>query len=303
MLRASANHNNIYLFLATAETLSFTEAGQKFGITQGAVSYRIKQLEDEIGCKLFIRRVRRIALTPEGKQLYDAVSQSYQVIDNVISDLKDPTPCGELRIGASPSFSSRVLIPALPSFLEQYPQMNIRVVTSSISQTFNDESMDVAIVYADRISDFHTEPVIRESILPICSPDYADKHNLSSGIKTLSGLTLIDNVNSSNWMQWLNDGEYTSTDNNRFLVDDFHSALSAASSGIGLAIARWSLVKDLIQSGELIAPYQAILTNKHYWLVSVKGMEHRASYKLFSSWVNNEVFGKKSLSANTKDQL
>ncbi|MDN3701550.1 LysR substrate-binding domain-containing protein [Vibrio artabrorum] len=292
MLRTSANHNNIYLFLATAETLSFTEAGKKFGITQGAVSYRIKQLEDEIGSKLFIRQIRRIVLTPEGKQLYVAVKHSYKVIDNVISDLKDPTPTGELRIGASPSFASRVLIPALPSFLEQYPQMNVRVVTSSVSQTFNDESMDLAIVYADRVSEFHTEPVIRESIVPICSPAYARKHKLLFTNQTLSELTLIDNVNSSNWMQWLNNSDYVASNNNRFLVDNFHSTLSAATSGIGLAIGRWTLVKDLILSGELVAPYQAVLTNKHYWLVSVRGMEHRASYKLFASWVNSKVFGK-----------
>ncbi|WP_367990580.1 LysR substrate-binding domain-containing protein [Vibrio sp. NTOU-M3] len=290
MLRTSANHNNIYLFLAIAETLSFTEAGRRFGITQGAVSYRIKQLEDEIGCKLFIRHIRRIALTPEGKLLFNAVTQSYQEIDNVISDLKDPNPSGELRIGTFPSFASRVLIPALPRFLEQYPQLNVRVVTSTVPQTFNDESMDLAIVYADRIHQFHSQQVKRESIIPVCSPEYAKQKRLSSDSKELSGLTLIDDVNSSNWIQWLDDGEHVATNNTNFLVDDFHSVISAATSGIGLAICRWTLVKDLIQSGVLIAPFNAVLTNKYYWLVSVKGMEHRSTYKLFANWLNTEIF-------------
>lgn len=289
MLRTQANHSNIYLFLEAAETLSFTEAGKKFGVSQGAVSYRIKQLEDELHCQLFIRQVRRLSLTPEGKQLYEAVSQSYRDIDNVIADIMDPNPSGELRIGASPSFAARVLIPAIPHFLERHPQMSVRVVTSSVSQTFNNDAMDVAIVYADRVRDFHSESILRESVVPICSPEYAKLHHLSSDNPVLTGLTIIDNVNSSNWVQWVDNSGYQLGDNKRFLVDDFHSTLAAATSGIGVAIARWTLVKDLIESGELVAPYDAILTNKHFWLVSVKGMERRASYQLFAKWMKEEV--------------
>ncbi len=291
MIRAPINHSNVYLFLTTARTLSFTKTGEIFGISQGAVSHRIKSLEEEVCCKLFVRRPRSIALTPEGNQLYSSVSASFELIDNVISDLKSPNPTGEIRIGASPSFASQVLIPNLPKFLDMYPELDVRIVTSNVSKRFDDESMDLAIVYDQAIDDLHSEAIVRESIIPICSQDYANKHGLLEGGGTHSHLTLIKNVNSSNWGQWHSKEDYELKQSRSIVVDDFHSSTSAALNGAGIAIARWILVRDLLMSGELVSPFNAVLTDKHYWLVTVKGMEHRPNYRLFSKWIREEIFG------------
>ncbi|MCK6264482.1 LysR family transcriptional regulator [Vibrio sp. ZSDE26] len=293
MIRTPINHSNVYLFLSAARTLSFTKTGEIFGITQGAVSHRIKSLEEEVGCKLFVRRPRNIALTPEGSLLFSSVSQSFELVDNVISDLKNPNPTGELRIGASPSFASQVLIPNLPKFLSKYPDLDVRIITSRESKRFDDESMDLAIVYDEAIANLHSEAIVRESIIPVCSHEYAHKNNLLNGRSTIEGLTLIDNVTSTNWKQWSSQECYEIKDNRTIKVDDFHSSTSAAISGVGIAIARWILVKDLLKSGALVSPFNAILTDKHYWLVTVKGMEHRPKYRLFSNWICEEIFGKK----------
>ncbi|MGF1718590.1 LysR substrate-binding domain-containing protein [Vibrio kyushuensis] len=293
MIRTPVNHSNVYLFLSVARTLSFTKTGRLFGITQAAVSHRIKSLEEEVGCTLFVRKPRNIALTPEGNQLFKSVSQSFELVDNVIDDLKNPNPAGTIRIGTSPSFASQVLIPSLPKFIEKHPALDVQIITSSESQRFDDETMDLAIVYSENVEGLYCEEIVRESILPICSREYAKKHNLNNEHPSLTGLTLIRNVNSSNWVQWLAKEERELDNHRSFIVDDFHSTTSAAINGLGIAMGRWILVKDLLKSGDLISPFNAALTDKHYWLVTVNGMEHRPKYRLFSKWIQDEIFGSK----------
>ncbi|MGC9401927.1 LysR substrate-binding domain-containing protein [Vibrio genomosp. F10 str. 9ZC157] len=293
MIRASVNHSNVYLFLSVARTLSFTNTGKKFGITQAAVSHRIKSLEEEVGCTLFVRKPRNIALTPEGNQLFKSVSQSFELVDNVIDDLKNPNPTGTIRIGTSPYFASQVLIPNVPKFIERYPDLDVQIITSSESQRFDDETMDLAIVYSEGVEGLYSEELVRESILPICSREYAKKHNLDDEAPSLSGLTVIRNVNSSNWMQWLSEEERELENHRSFVVDDFHSSTSAAINGVGVAMGRWILVRDLLKSGDLVSPFNAALTDKHYWLITVNGMEHRPKYRLFSKWIQDEIFGSK----------
>lgn len=290
MIRSSVNYSNLYLFQIVAKCLSFTQAGSALGITQAAVSHRIKNLEEEVGCKLFVRWVRSITLTPEGSELFDSVSSSFGRVDTVIDEIRNPIPRGEIRVGTSPHFAVNILIPRLGSFIKAYPELTVRLVTSYDSQRFDDESMDLAIVYDLPTIDFYCEELGSEQILPICTLAYAQEHHLLDEGTSLSGVTLIKNSHSSDWQQWLTKQKPPIQECKEFIVDEWTSALVAAQSGLGVAIGRYTAVKEKLETGELVAPFKRVTTDKSYWLVTVPGMENRDKFRLFSDWLKESVF-------------
>ncbi|NWK17280.1 LysR family transcriptional regulator, partial [Vibrio parahaemolyticus] len=79
--------SNMYTFAVAGKCLSFTKAAEELFITQGAVSQRIKSLEEQLGFSLFVRMTRRLELTKEGERLLHALNQSFEVIFSELEDI------------------------------------------------------------------------------------------------------------------------------------------------------------------------------------------------------------------------
>src|SRR6478609_2620440 len=83
--------NALRVFEAVARLGSFTKAGEELGMTQTAVSYQIKLLEDHIGEPLFLRRPRQISLTEAGERLAPKVTQGFAVLAEAMASVSDET--------------------------------------------------------------------------------------------------------------------------------------------------------------------------------------------------------------------
>src|SRR5688572_14042756 len=75
-------------FEAAARLRSFKQAADELAVTATAVSHRIRALEDEIGCRLFVRKTRAVELTPEGRSLYSAVREGFDTIASGVERLR-----------------------------------------------------------------------------------------------------------------------------------------------------------------------------------------------------------------------
>ncbi len=105
--------SNMYTFAVAGKCLSFTKAAEELFITQGAVSQRIKSLEEQLGFSLFVRMTRRLELTKEGERLLHALNQSFEVIFSELEDIKfnelrGPHVCTELATAAYGGISAFV---------------------------------------------------------------------------------------------------------------------------------------------------------------------------------------------------
>ena len=119
------------VFYYVAECKSLTLAAAQLSISQPAVSQSVRQLEQEVGAKLFVRTSKGVKLTPEGELLFSYVSKGYEQIElgeKKLAQMMD-LELGELRIGASDMTLQFYLLPYLELFHEKYP--NIRVVVSN----------------------------------------------------------------------------------------------------------------------------------------------------------------------------
>src|SRR5919109_1400056 len=131
-------------FEAAARHGSFTKAAAELGMTQAAVSYQVKLLEDRVGAPLFLRLPKRVALSEAGKRLAPPVTEAFQRLAAAFASLRESNE-GVLSVTAILSFASNWLVPRLGSFQLAHPNIAVRLETSQRMVDFSREEIDVGI--------------------------------------------------------------------------------------------------------------------------------------------------------------
>jgi len=114
-------------FVTVAEPGGFTAAGQALGLTQSAISLKVKRLEDILGRRVFERTSRSIALTREGETLLAYARRMLALNDEAVRRMVAPPMAGRLRLGVADHFIPRNLAPVLARFARVYPELRLEV--------------------------------------------------------------------------------------------------------------------------------------------------------------------------------
>ena len=132
----SLENFRLTVFRAVAAHLSFRKAAEELYLTQPAVTFQIKALEDDLGMPLFDRAGQHIALTAAGRLLLAAAQRSHQFLVEVGQQLAalDGQSGGELALGVSTTISQYLLPRLLRQFLADHPQARFRVTTGNTEQ-------------------------------------------------------------------------------------------------------------------------------------------------------------------------
>src|SRR6185437_7776099 len=123
-------------FEAAARHLSLTLAARELNVTAGALSHQIRGLEEFLGTKLFERRVRSIALTAAGKQLYPGLQTGFAHIREAVESLYTAHAAHVLVVSTSPGLTSKWLAPRLYRFGAEYPDIDVRISSSAANANF-----------------------------------------------------------------------------------------------------------------------------------------------------------------------
>lgn len=145
------------IFYFTALNLSFTKASEQLFVTQSSVSQSIKQLEDKLNTKLFIRHKKKIQLTAEGEILFSHVKQAYHHIKAAERKIENYEE-GEITIGASDTLCKYFLLPHFKDFHKKYPKIKINIVNQPSRKTIemiSEGLMDFGIVTVSNDQTFH----------------------------------------------------------------------------------------------------------------------------------------------------
>lgn len=117
-------------FEASARHLSFTRAATELCLSQAAISKQITNLEARIGCKLFIRQHRSLALTREGQILYEGVSNGLRHIQSALNWISASAEAHAVTLSATTAFAQMWLLPRLARFKQANPRIDLRLLTS-----------------------------------------------------------------------------------------------------------------------------------------------------------------------------
>lgn len=169
-------------FTGLAGSLNFTRAAERLHVTQSTLSHQIRQLEDEIGQRLFDRQGKRVMLTEAGESFLVYASQALMVIDQGLSELKQAARplTGTVRIGTTHTFNLGYLPDCIALFLKDNPTVRVAIEERSadaIVQGLQAEEFDIGIAYRpDMPGGLRFEPLFNEELALVVSETHPLAH-------------------------------------------------------------------------------------------------------------------------------
>jgi len=286
--------NALRAFEAVARLGSFTRAGDEIGMTQTAVSYQIKLLEENIGEPLFLRRPRQISLTDAGRRLSPKVTEAFGMLNEAIASVRaaaDET----LIIHSTSTFAAQWLARNLGSFQLQHPDIAVRLTTSDALIDFSRETADVAIRSGK--GDWPTllaHRLMRVDFTPMLSPALAES---IGGVKEPIDLLKLRIIDAGDpwWAVWFTAAGVTNADlasrpRTRLGAQSFEA--SAAIAGQGVAILTPEFYRDDLATGRLLQPFPLVCDDGlDYWLAYPESRRNMRKIKAFRNWVMAEFDG------------
>jgi DNA-binding transcriptional LysR family regulator len=125
------NVNDLLAFIAVAREQSFTRAAARLGVSQSALSYTIRTLEERLGLRVLTRTTRSVALTQAGERLLGSIGPRFDEIERDIQALGEmrDKPAGTVRINSVEHAAETILWPAMARLLPQYPDVNVEIIS------------------------------------------------------------------------------------------------------------------------------------------------------------------------------
>lgn len=280
-------------FEACGRLLSFSDAARELSVTTGAVSQQIRKLEEALGLKLFDRRPRGIRLTQDGHELLQVTQQSVESIEAVIDELQHRDGGNRVRLKSTPSFVFKWLIPHLRAFNRRFPEIRVETYADAALLDLAGGDFDLAIDYSTGdYEDFDAQLLVHETLLPVTSPNYMPDADWSDPAIWQQVSLLHDAMpwpgapGDAEWRYWLDQSGLTSVDSARgHYFNRADMAIAAADAGLGIALARGSLVNEELESGRLIAPFEAVPSCCDYYLLLPRAIRTGTSTLELRDWL------------------
>ena len=284
-------YDNLRNFIIAAKHISFASAASELCLTKGALSHQIKNLEDEIGFKLFERHSRGITLTEKGKRLLVTCQSAFGQIEQLVETMNPNMDEKILTIGSSTYFASRWLSPRLMDFIRQYPDIRLRIQPMIDLHNLQKQGVDLAIRWGDGDwNDCHIEKLFDCPIWPTGNRDtqkLVEREGLEAAFSTFT--LLRDRESSNAWSQWYHHAGLIPLERaDTLIVPDPNVRVQAVLDGQGVALND-SLVNQEIAEGKLFRLGNVELSNYGYFLAFESSYLDDAPASLFMRWISSMI--------------
>ena len=284
-------------FESAARHLSFTKAGEELYLTQSAVSRQIKELEEQLGVALFQRRHRALALTEAGHQFYAAAAQALSTMRAATERLRSQTGRKALSVTTTHSFASLWLIPRLAGFTRDHPGVDVRITADIKMQDLERDGFDLALRHGPAsLAGPNAVRLFGEKVFPVCSPKLLRKKPLEKPADLRNHVLLqYDDPDVRHpwlhWKTWLEVERIADLKPAGTLsFSGYEQIIPAAVAGHGVALGRSPLVKNLLVSGELVAPFKSSADPaRAYYAIVSPTAAGRKEVDEFVAWLKEEA--------------
>jgi LysR family glycine cleavage system transcriptional activator len=286
-------------FEAAARHLSFTKAGEELFLTQSAVSRQIKDLEDQLGVELFQRRHRALSLTDAGKSFYASAAQVLTTMRAATDRLRAQAGKKGLSVTTTHSFAALWLIPRLAGFTRTHPGIDVRIMADTRVQDLDRDGLDLAVRHGPAsLAGSNAVRLMGERVFPVCSPkllrDKSKPLREPQDLRYHCLLQYDDPEGRHPWLHWKTWLEVERIADLRpagtLSFSGYEQIIPAAVAGHGVGLGRSPLVKDLLASGELVAPFKSSADPaRAYYAVVSKSAGGRPEVAEFVAWLKQEA--------------
>ena len=274
-------------FDAAARLKSFTAAASELGVTQAAVSWQIKALEQRLGQPLFRRMPREVALTLAGERLARATAEAMRLLRGAIADLTEE---GDwvLSITTAESLASQWLAPRLGAFQLAHPKLAVRLDTGPRIADLGREGFDVAIRSGSgEWPGLESLYLFPSSVTPLCTPEVRDALGGLARPEDLANAPLIGlDAAWTDWFAAAGVSERPASAVGRLIADLQVLEVASALAGRGVALGSPILFAAEIAQGRLVRPFEVVVNQAAgFWLAYPAERRRVRKIAAFRDWV------------------
>lgn len=292
---------SLIVFEAAGRHLNFTRAAKELGMTQAAVSYAIRGLEDQLGVLLFHRAHRAVALTDAGERFHTEVSVGLARIQKSAEDIRAKGREVNVTLAASTAFTSMWMLPRLARLREDLPEIDLRIQTSVRDLDLEEEPIPLGIRGGDPAAwpRYHAALLAPEIINAVASPAFVEAHGMPQTPEDLLRLPLIhleEPVRQAcDWTEWFaSAGLRLPARSRRLTINDYVLVIQAVLAGEGIALGWQHLISQQVTSGALVPIGTHVLeTGLAFYVVWPRSRELNSQARRVRDWLLDE--GKKDL--------
>jgi LysR family glycine cleavage system transcriptional activator len=245
-------------FDAVVRHRSFTRAADELGVTQSAVSHRVRRLEDFLGVQLLKRLNPGVELSDDGARLHGELATLLDGMASLEPSLRRRAGQQTLRLGAGSSLAAWWLVRRLRTFRALHSEIEIDFVPVE-SEAAGEPPLDVRILWTTLAESRATSlqaSLFRERVFPVCAPSILPRGRPLSDPAALLELPLIQKRHTQSgewsWASWFQKLGLKRAEPRGLVLGDMGLCLTAAVEGAGVAIGRSLLVADAISDGRLV---------------------------------------------------
>ena len=276
-------------FDVAATHANLSRAAEELGVTHGAVSRQIKQLEEYLGVSLLYRRPTGVEKTDEGERLHLATRRAFAALRDGLRDVGRWEDRQSITISLSASLATKWLVANLAAFRAAHPGIAVFLDTNDEVVDLYASGIDVALRYGvPDWADLQCELLTREALIVVGAPKLIASGTLPMTPEAVADLPLLHDEFNPAWDRWASACglDRARVANAVMKFADSAVLIAAAIDGQGVALARRLLVRDDLQAGRLVRLDDTVTSlDRALYFVCRPGDQNKAPIRQFKKWL------------------
>ncbi|OJF90398.1 LysR substrate-binding domain-containing protein [Pararhizobium antarcticum] len=288
--------SSLVVFEAAGRHQNFTRAANELGMTQAAVSYAVRGLEDQLGVPLFHRVHRAVELTEAGEKFHADVSIGLARIQKSAEDIRAKGRESNVTLAASTAFASMWMLPRLTRLRQDLPEIDLRIQTSVRDLDLDEEPIPLGVRGGDPANwpQYHAALLAPEVISAVASPAFIEANGMPQSPDELMRYRLIhleEPVRQAcDWPEWFASAGLTyPAQSRRLAINDYVLVVQAVLAGDGIALGWQHLTERQVGSGALVPVGGHVLdTGLAFYVVWPRSRELTMQARRVRDWLLEE---------------
>lgn len=281
--------NGLRAFDVSGRRLSFRAAADELGVTQGAVAQQVRQLEAQLNVMLFDRLPKGLALTAAGRTYHNRVAAAFRELRSATAQLK-PEP-GKVLISVTPTFASKWLIPNLPDFTENHPNIDLRILATEKLSSFHSDGIDLAIRQGTPPFGASVDATLlfEQKVIAVAAPSLLHGEERPIRADTLSRLHKIHDTHDL-WPRLMAEIGVSDQSKRGLQLSQTALAVDAALSGQGVALVSRFLVLNELSDGKLVdLGFSVTTAEQDFYLLALRKSASVAAIEDVVFWLKSKA--------------